>query len=40
MVDNLPAIQADWIEYEKAVEKCPAKTLVTADFTSAKEAIN
>ena len=32
MEDNLPTIAADWAEYETAIEKCPAKSLIVEDF--------
>jgi electron transport complex protein RnfB len=33
MQDNLPSISADWSEYDKAIEKCPAKSLLVDDFS-------
>ena len=36
MENNLPTIAYDWAEYETAVEKCPAKSLVVEDFTKKK----
>lgn len=33
MENNLPKIAADWTEYQTAVEKCPAKSLLVEDFS-------
>ncbi len=39
MEDNLPVIPSDWIDYETAVKKCPAKCLIVRGIPQLEETV-